>query len=514
MVLVLVVASCAPTGPKRTSEPTAGLDWSAGLGVPSDPRAATTAEQRADQAVAEIEAQLASNELSVGALLDRLSPYTINELSWQLRQARDKPALSSWLELALIVETHKLHPAQLDRQLDLWQTRRGNQLGFAGAPTQQAHEWVQSWRNQSHGPKTIGIVLPGQSSLATPGKRIRDGLINAWLDLSADQRPELKFYYVDDDDARDLLGVIDQATQDEVEWLIGPLPREQVEFVLANRSARWSVPTLFLNLPRPAGLRRALGGPRLAFALDPETEAVWAARHAARMGLDRGLVLAQDSAWGDRMATQFVQTFRQSGQTIIDRAVYDPAQVDHSALLERVLGLDQSRARIDRVSDILGESVDAQPQRRQDIEFIFLAARADDARQIRPQLRFFRAEDLPIVSTSYAVEGAVDPRRDVDLEGIWMPMAPWFMNETALAEQRREASELYPQMTTPTLSHLYAMGQDLVALMRWWDAMLEDPNLSLPGLTGQLRVDAQGQIQRKLPWVLVESGRAKPMEWN
>jgi outer membrane PBP1 activator LpoA protein len=213
------------------------------------------------------------------------------------------------------------------------------------------------------------------------------------------------------------------------------------------------------------------------------------------------------------MASQFIETFQQSGQVIVDQATYNPARVDHSDLLERVLGLDQSNARIEAVADILGEPVEAQPQRRQDIEFIFLAAGADDARQIRPQLRFFRAEDLPIVSTSYAVDGAVDARRDVDLEGVWMPMAPWFLNEAATTEQRRQARALYPQLTTATLSHLYAMGKDLVMLMRWWDAMQADPDSNAPGLTGQLRVDASGQIQRELPWVSIEGGRAKPMVW-
>lgn len=508
-----LLAACAPTGPTRTSDTRPDFDVTSNLGATADPRAATTAQQRADRAVAAIETELASNALSVPAMLDRLSAYTINELSWQLRQQPSDTALTPWLELALIVQTQKLQPERLDTQLALWQTRHRTQIETASRHAEQARQWVDGWREQAHGPETIGVVLPGQSSLATPGKRIRDGLMSAWLSLPAQHRPRLKFYYVDDDDSGDLFRAVAQAEQDQVEWLIGPLPRQQVEFVLSNRSARWSMPTLFLNLPRPEGLKRALGERRLAFALDPETESMWAARHAARMGLDRALVLAQDTAWGDRMASQFIETFQQSGQVIVDQATYNPARVDHSDLLERVLGLDQSNARIEAVADILGEPVEAQPQRRQDIEFIFLAARADDARQIRPQLRFFRAEDLPVVSTSYAVDGAVDARRDVDLEGVWMPMAPWFLNERATTEQRRQARALYPQLTTPTLSHLYAMGKDLVMLMRWWNAMQADPDLNAPGLTGRLRVDASGQIQRELPWVSIEGGRAKPMVW-
>ncbi len=514
LILALVLlSSCAPTGPVRTDPPGSDFDVSSNLGTTAEPRAATTDQQRADQAIETIKRQLTSGGVAVPQMLDWLAPYTINELNWQLRQQSHRAPISPWLELALIVQTQKLQPERLNDQLNLWQVRHQARLSQASAHAEAARQWVSTWRGQSHGPRIIGLVLPGQSSLAAPGKRIRDGLMSAWLQLPAQLRPQLKFYYVNDDDTAGLFQALEQAKQDNVKWLIGPLPREQVEFVLANRSARWSVPTLFLNLPRPAGLKSALGGQRLAFALDPETDAHWAARYAARMGWDRALVLAQDTPWGDRMAEEFMASFKKVGHTVVDQAAYNPARVDHSDLLERVLGLDESNARIEALSDILGQPIDAEPQRRRDIEFIFLAARAEDARQLRPQLRFFRAEDLPVVSTSYAIEGAPNPRRDVDLEGVWLPLAPWFLNEPETTTLRQQAQARYPQLTTPTLSHLHAMGQDLVTLMRWWDAMQQDPDLKAPGLTGQLRVASSGQIKRELPWVSIDNGRAQPMVW-
>lgn len=116
-----------------------------------------------------------------------------------------------------------------------------------------------------------------------------------------------------------------------------------------------------------------------------------------------------------------------------------------------------------------------------------------------------------MVSTSHAIDGAVDPRRDVDLEGVLMPMAPWFMNDTAQAQARRNAEQMYSNLNVATLSHLYAMGLDLMALMRWLEPLQADSDLTLPGMTGQLRVAPSGQIVRRLPWVKIERGQAQPV---
>lgn len=506
------LSACAPTGPLLRDDAASSRDRDLRGQVEIQRRLATGADERADRAIGDLERDLRTGRASAERVLTTLQAYTINELQWQRQQHQAKPELSAWIELALLIQTHRLNPDEQQAALTNWVQRWRGILEDAPTARLTAEEWLQAWRSAQHGPSRVGVILPSDSALATPGEMIKTGLIDGWLTIPTKLRPQLFFYYVNDNDMAGLYDAVDKARQDQVEWLLGPLPRGQVEHILANRSARWMLPTLFLNVPANDALLRGLHTNRLAFALNPETDAEQAALLAHRLGLDRALVLSQNTSWGDRVATQFMGTFQSSGKQITDQSSYDPNRVDHSDLLESVLGLDESKARITSIERILGQRVVAEPQRRDDIDMIFLASRASDAKQIRPQLQFFRAEDLPVITTAHAVDGALDPRRDVDLEGVYLPMAPWFIDRTPQGQVRLGAEARHPELMTPAWSQLYAMGHDLIGLIRWLYPMNKDPDLSLNGMTGRLSIDERKQIGRELMAVQVVNGQSKVLD--
>lgn len=503
-----VLAGCAPTGEFVRSGPQV-IDGYTDAQTRAERRLAETSEERADRAVQALRSRLRTDTVSTERWLSDLAQYRINEIRWQLQTHRDDLQLRPWLELALMVQTQRLNPSVLSADLARWERAYRNQL-----PSQtilaEATSWVDKWRMDSHGPKTIGIILPGESALSTPGEAIKDGILDAWLALDIERRPELFFYYVDDDQPQSLYQVPQMAIDDGVDWLVGPLPRMQVEQILKDRSARWMTPTLFLNLPRPEGLRQALGNRRLAFALSPEDDARQAAIYARQAGLERALVLEQNTAWGQRMGDTFANQFRAQGGRVIEQASYNPMVVDHSDLLESVLGLNDSKRRIETLQRLLGEPLQSQPERRGDIDMIFLASQAADARQIRPQLQFFRAGDLPVIATAHALDGSVDGRRDVDLEGLYLPMPPWFIGTSHPGKERAHAEARHQQLSTPALSHLYAMGRDLTGVMRWLGVMQDDADAQLLGMTGTLSISASGEVERELTWVQIENGQSTP----
>jgi len=252
-----------------------------------------------------------------------------------------------------------------------------------------------------------------------------------------------------------------------------------------------------------------LGQRRIAFALSPEDDAQQAAIYARQLGLGRALVLEQNTSWGGRMGETFAAHFRSLGGEVVEQAAYDPQVVDHSALLESVLGLNDSKRRIEEIEGLINEPITSQPERRRDVDMIFLASRAADTRQIRPQLQFFRAEDLPVIATAHAVDGSVDERRDVDLEGMYLPMPPWFIESTSPGRARIDAEARHEQLNTPALSHLYAMGQDLTTLMQWLKWLQHDPDAQFSGMTGTLSISSLGEVQRELNWVQIEDGQSQ-----
>lgn len=509
-VMLLVACATAPTGLREDRSASRDRSWSDEVEIQR--RSATQVGERADQTISELMREQHSGRLSAERALSALLAYSINELQWQRQAHQSKPEISGWIELALLVQTHKLNAAERETALRQWERRWGSTLTNATTAREAAQNWVETWQTGWHGPKRVGVLLPAESALATPGDMIKTGLVDEWLTMPRSVRPELFFYYVNDNNLAGLYEVVNQAREDQVEWLIGPLPRNQVEHILRNRSARWMMPTLFLNVPSDEGLLRGLHATRLAFALNPETDAEEAAQLAHRLGLDRALVLSQDTTWGDRVADSFTKTFKSKARQIVDQASYDPNRVDHSDLLESVLGLNESKARIASIERLIGQPVVAEPQRRGDIDMIFLASRASDAKQIRPQLQFFRAEDLPVVTTAYAVDGALDPRRDVDLEGVYLPMAPWFINQSAAGSIRQSAQIRHPELMTPAWSHLYAMGRDLMGLIRWLGPMNQDPDLMLNGMTGQLTIATDKQVNRQLTAVQIVDGQSKVLD--
>ncbi len=507
LTALLIVAACAPRSEFVRGTPEELEDYGTEY-ARAERRSAESSNERADSAVQSLQNRLRNGTASADQWLSDMDRYRINEIQWQLQTHRDDPLLRPWLELALMVQTQRLSPEAMEADLARWAQAYQNQL-----PSEDIRldtlAWVDAWRVQAHGPQTIGIILPGDSALATPGEAIKDGILDAWLALDVERRPDLFFYYVDDDAPQSLYQVPQLAIEDGVDWLIGPLPRTQVEQILKDRSARWMIPTLFLNVPRPEGLRQSLGNRRIAFALSPEDDAREAAIYARQLGLGRALILEQDTSWGGRMGETFAREFQSLGGQVIEQAAYDPQVVDHTELLESVLGLNDSKRRIEDVERLINEPIASQPERRRDIDMIFLASRAADTRQIRPQLQFFRAEDLPVIATAHAVDGSVDERRDVDLEGMYLPMPPWFIETTPPGQARINAEARHGQLSTPALSHLYAMGQDLTTLMQWLEVLQHDPDAELMGMTGTLSISPVGEVERELTWVQIEEGQSQ-----
>ena len=458
----------------------------------------------AREAMQSLQASLEQGDFHPELALALLIEYPLATLESLYAEHRRQAELQPWLDLAVTSRRYLLDDELLAPALQSWQGRYPN-VGYQAA---EALFWLQAWRQIQPSPQRVAVLLPGPDSvLARPGRALRDGLLSAWAQQPQDQRPELIFFQLDDRPE----AAVDawfSARQRRADFVIGPLARDHVDALLALRDV--ALPALLLNHP---GQRQALADfPGLvnALALTPEEEAEIAASRALVDGHSRALVLRQDSDWGDRVANAFADAFGLGGGRVVRDMRYAAAQVDHSILLEVLLGLDRSRERANALERLLGMTLVSEPTRRTDVDMIFLASRADDGRAIRPQLKFFGAGDLPVLATSHIVSGAPDPRRDHDLEDVLIPLPPWFHDRGSQAQRRLQAEQAFSGLDNPTLSRLFALGADALALLPWLDHLRNDRALYLPGLTGRLSIPAQGLIERDLPMVRLVDGRAVP----
>lgn len=413
--------------------------------------------------------------------------------------------VSPWLDLAVASRAHLLDPMMLENALIDWEAHHPT----TGYSAWQALSWISTWKQTRIIPRKIAVVLPGRSAMARASAAVRDGIISGWLELPPDRRPELIFIQIDDrPDAA--VAAWFEAREAGADFMLGPLERHQVDSLIDLPDA--ALPMLMLNHPSdPAALAHRTGAIH-AVGLLPEEEAELAAVHALVQGHERVLVLTQNTDWGHRVTESFINTFELGGGRVMGQAEYAPDQVDHSRMLEVLLELDRSSQRARQLGQVLNQTLEYEPHRRTDIDLVFLASRAEDGRLIRPQLRFFGAGDVPVMATSQIIAGAPNPRRDEDLDGIILPMAPWFLDFTAQGEQRRRAESIYRHLDNPSLSRLHAMGFDAMMLVPWLDLMRADPQLYLAGLSGRFRLPDGRLFERDLPVVRLVGGRAEPIQ--
>jgi len=460
--------------------------------------------QPARQALAALDEAIADGDFEPELALALLIEYPLAALENIVYEYGHRSDLLPWLDLVISAREHLLDEQALRPALENWQSRYPT-IGYSA---EEAVLWLAAWRQSYPRPARIDVALPGpNTTLYRAGAALQAGLVSAWLDTTPQRRPELHFHYIGSDPDAIVAAWFDAREQGS-EMLIGPLDRTQVKALVELPDAGL-LPTLLLNLPDdPEVLANASG--LAALALPPEEEAELAAIRALVDGQQRAIVLAQHTSWGERVAQAFVETFELGGGQVLENRIYDPANTDQSFLLREVLEVDASEERATRLQRLLGEPLESVAQRRTDVDLIFLAARPDDGRQLRPQLRFFDAGDVPLMATSHIVAGSPDPARDRDLDGVVLPISPWFLDTTAAGEVRARAAPRHDHLDNPSLSRLHALGRDAMALVPWLQLMRADEQLYLPGMTGRLTMPDGTVISRDLPFIRIDDGRARP----
>jgi outer membrane PBP1 activator LpoA protein len=352
-------------------------------------------------------------------------------------------------------------------------------------------------------PRNIAVLLPLSGRTASAGNAIQNGFLGAYFASAGglDDRQSIRIYDVNAEGGPG--AAYTAAVEDGAEFVVGPLLRNNVS-QLAN-DILVPVPVLTLNylpddtLP-PPGL--------FQFALAPEDEAVSAAIRAIRDGHRTGVALVPNNSWGRRVLTSFATEFEQQGGTLLDYRSFTTASPDFSQTIEELMGLAGSFNRYQRLRANIGGPLQFDPRRRQDADFIFLAADSAAGRLLKSQLKFHYSGDLPVYSTSsiYAMDG----RSNADLNGIRFTDTPWIIAPQSWIRYLPEAyNEFWPEERR--LGRLHAMGYDAYHLVAPLFASRGGAMAEIDGATGRLYLDSDGRIHRRLAWAEFQRGEPVPL---
>ncbi len=352
-------------------------------------------------------------------------------------------------------------------------------------------------------PRQIALLLPLTGRTGAAGQAIQNGFMGAYFSTASglDEQQTVRIYDVNSEGGA--AAAYATAVADGAEFVIGPLLRHNV-IDLAN-DILVPVPVLTLNyLPddtlAPPGLYQ--------FALAPEDEARSAAERALLDGHNRGVALVPNNDWGRRVLSSFTSEFEAMGGTLLDYRTYTPGLQDFSNTIEDLMALSGSVRRYQRLRANIGGPLQFDPRRRQDAEFIFLAADAPAGRLLKSQLKFHYSGDLPVYSTSsiYALDG----RSNVDLNGIMFADTPWIVSpQSWIAGLPKLFAEVWPDERR--LGRLHAMGYDAYNLIAALFTARTGPMQEIDGATGKLYLDNEGKVRRKLAWAQFQGGEPVAM---
>ena len=437
----------------------------------------------------------------VGPLLDGQPQSANNDAIWALVAAQPLDQLQNagnddlggWLSLGAAIK----QGGTLEQQqaaIDTWKAQHPKHPAAQQLPTTLAQ-----LRALTSEPLTrIALLLPQEGPLASVAKALRDGFMAAHYQAEqAGQKPP-SIQVFDSSRINNVDEFYRQAKAAGVQLVVGPLEKPLVKQL--NSRPSLPITTLALNYS-DAGPE---GPPQLyQFGLAAEDEAREVARRAWADGKRSAVAMVPKGEWGDRVLDAFRQSWQAKGGKLI-AAEHVDQPVALAQQVAELFQLRNSEGRAQRLQSTTGAAIAAQPSRRQDIDFMFLAATPQQAQQIKPTMVFQYAGDVPVYATSHLFTNSNDQAQYADLNGVMFCETPWLLN--AEDPLRAQVIAQWPQAAGP-LGRLYAMGVDAWRLAPRLEQLKTLPESRIEGLSGSLSMNPSRRVERQLPWAKFVDGQ-------
>ncbi|MHC6224147.1 penicillin-binding protein activator [Pseudomonas sp. X10] len=410
-------------------------------------------------------------------------------------QPTGNDTLAGWVSLALAVKSAGTLEQQQDA-IDAWR----NQHPEHPAAVQLPLPLVKLKELASQPLTKIALLLPQEGPLAGVARALRDGFMAAHFQAQQAGQPAPAVQVFDSSRLTSLDDFYRQAEAAGVQLVVGPLDKPLVKQLAAY--PQLPITTLALNYA-DAGQKAP---PQLfQFGLAAEDEAREVSRRAHADGMVRAVALVPSGEWGDRVLSAFRQDWEARGGTLL-AAEHIAQPVALAQQIADLFQLRQSESRAKSLQSTVGGNVAAQPSRRQDIDFIFLAATPQQAQQIKPTLNFQYAGDVPVYATSNVYSASGDVNQYNDMTGIRFCETPWLLDSSN--NLRQQVVSQWPQ-AAGSLGRLYAMGVDAYSLAPRLGQLKALPDNRVEGLSGSLSVNTSQRVERQLPWAEFTGGQVK-----
>jgi len=424
---------------------------------------------------------------------NQLSALPDTELQ-RLHQNAGSDTLSGWVELAYVVRANQFQADRLNAAIDDWRRR------FPAHPAQD--RLLDTFRRSAPTASSltghIALLLPLSGRAATEAAAIRDGFTLAQAQAGTNSTPATIY---DTGSGQSIQAVYEQAVAEGADLIVGPLFKENITALV--KSEQLHIPVLALNyIDEPVGI----GQPLYQFGLNPEDEAAQAAERAFFDGHQRVVALVPEGDWGERVLSAFQRRWSELGGTLVAVQRYPAQTADFSRYIKNALNITQSDDRYRAMVQFLGQGVEFEARRRQDVDAVFMVAFPREARLIRPQLTFYHAGDLAVYATSHVYNGVPNSAHDQDVNGVRFCDMPWTLVDAADWASLHDAIGQQWGARAAHYERLFALGIDAYRVIPWLDSLSRPGAPEFRGATGMLSMDDQRRLHRRLECAEFQDG--------
>ncbi|MDY4279619.1 MAG: penicillin-binding protein activator [[Pasteurella] mairii] len=368
------------------------------------------------------------------------------------------PALAGWIALAKAYNDNINNAAQLSQALQNWRLSYPSHSATYLFPTELRGLFNFQGTNLSQ----IALLLPLSDNAQLIGNTIKKG----FDDARGDSAIQVTVF---DTMTQSIESIIEQAKQQGITTLVGPLLKQNVDTLLNNPAHIQGLNVLALNSTPNA---RAIGQ-LCYYGLSPEDEAESAANKMWNDGIRNPLVLVPQADVGQRTASAFNVRWQQLAATDANIRFYNNPDDINFALQG---GLSQNA------------------------EALYIVATSEQLAEIKTSVDNTN-RNLKLYASSRSNSPNNGPEYRLLMNGLQFSDIPFF-KETSSAQYRQ-----IEQMTNGdySLMRLYAMGADAWLLINQFNELRQVPGFSINGLTGKLSAGPNCNVERDMTWFVYQN---------
>lgn len=368
--------------------------------------------------------------------------------------------LAGWLSLIVSYNQNVSNPSSLPQVLDSWKAKYPSHSAVLLLPTelQNVANFQQTQLN------SVALLLPLSGDAKGLGEIIRKGFNDAKGNNNA------KIQVLDSDSAP-IDSLLNQAAQQGVQTVVGPLLKPRVDEMLASSHIN-HLNVLALN--STANVRAV--AKVCYYGLSPESEAQSAAERFVRDNVQNAIVFAPQGDFGQRASDAFTQQWRKLTNKEVDVRFYNQPQ-------DSVVALQNSSVANGSAIYMLGTAEQVSDM-KQGIDSSALAGK------------------VALYTSSRSNSPNNGPDFRLAMEGVKFSEIP------LIAERDSSEYKLAAKLASNDFSmmRLYAMGSDAWLLANQFNEFRQIPGYKVSGLTGLLSAGANCNVSRELTWLQYSNG--------